>query len=109
VAAWIRRASVYVHPARWEGFGLAVLEAMVGGLPVVATTVSSLPELVVDGDTGVLVPADDPSALARSIARALAEPQLGAAGRERAQREFSVSRMADRTVALYDNLARGVG
>jgi glycosyltransferase involved in cell wall biosynthesis len=106
VAAWIRRASVYVHPARWEGFGLAVLEAMVGGLPVVATTVSSLPELVVDGDTGVLVPPDDPSALARGVVHALAEPHLGAAGRERAQREFSVSRMADRTVALYDTLER---
>ena len=43
VAAWLRRASVYVQPSRWEGFGLAVLEAMVCGLPVVATKVSSLP------------------------------------------------------------------
>ena len=43
VAAWLRRAAVYVHPARWEGFGLAVLEAMVGGLPVVADAVSSIP------------------------------------------------------------------
>lgn len=108
VAAWLRRASVYVHPARWEGFGLAVLEAMVGGLPVVSTNVSSLPELVADGDTGVLVAPDDPSALARAISRALSEPQLGAAGRERARREFSVWRMADRTVALYDSLASGV-
>jgi glycosyltransferase involved in cell wall biosynthesis len=104
VAAWLRRASVYVQPARWEGFGLAVLEAMVSGLPVVATNVSSLPELVGDGDTGVLVPPDDPAALARGIVRALAEPQLGGAGRERARHEFSVWRMADRTAALYDSL-----
>jgi glycosyltransferase involved in cell wall biosynthesis len=104
VAAWLRRASVYVHPARWEGFGLAVLEAMVCGLPVVATRVSSLPELVADGDTGVLVPVDDPQALARGIDRALAEPELGRAGFERARHEFSVARMADRTVALYDAL-----
>jgi glycosyltransferase involved in cell wall biosynthesis len=104
VAAWLRRASVYVQPSRWEGFGLGVLEAMVCGLPVVATNVSSLPELVVDGETGILVPPDDPAALARGIERALAEPELGAAGRERARREFSVAAMADRTAALYTTL-----
>jgi len=104
VAAWLRRASVYVQPARWEGFGLAVLEAMVCGLPVVATDVSSLPELVADGETGVLVQPDDPAALARAVERALADPGLGPAGLERARREFSVQRMADRTVALYERL-----
>lgn len=107
VAAWLRRASVLVHPARWEGFGLGVLEAMLAELPVVATRVSSLPELVVDGETGLLVPPDDPPALARAVARALDEPGLGAAGRERARREFSVARMADETVALYRSLAAG--
>ena len=104
VAAWLRRASVYVQPARWEGFGLAVLEAMVCGVPVVATNVSSLPELVADGETGLLVPPDDPAALARAIEWALADPALGPAGLERARREFSVQRMADRTVALYERL-----
>ncbi len=104
VAAWLRRASVYVQPARWEGFGLAVLEAMVCGLPVVATNVSSLPELVADGETGLLVPPDDPAALARAVERALADPALGRAGLERARCEFSVQRMADRTVALYERL-----
>jgi glycosyltransferase involved in cell wall biosynthesis len=102
VAAWHRRASVYVQPARWEGFGLAVLEAMVSGLPVVATSVSSLPELVADGETGILIPVDDADALARAIERALAEPDLGRAGAARAHHEFSVARMADRTVALYE-------
>lgn len=104
VASWLRRASVYVQPARWEGFGLAVLEAMVCGVPVVATNVSSLPELVADGETGLLVPPDDPAALARAIEGALADPALGAAGLARARREFSVQRMADRTVALYERL-----
>ncbi len=104
VAAWLRRASVYVQPSRWEGFGLGVLEAMVCGLPVVATNVSSLPELVADGTTGILIPPDDPSALADAIGRALAEPGLGAAGLERARHEFSVARMADRTAALYQAL-----
>jgi glycosyltransferase involved in cell wall biosynthesis len=104
VAAWLRRAAVYVQPSRWEGFGLGVLEAMHAGLPVVATEISSLPELVVDGVTGYLVPVDDPRSLARAAARALEEPQLGAAGRERAEREFSVARMADRHIALYEAL-----
>jgi len=104
VAAWLRRATLFVHPARWEGFGLGVLEAMLAGLPVVASNVSSLPELVVDGGTGILVRPDDPSALALGIARALDEPSFGAAGRDRAHAEFSVARMADATAALYRSL-----
>jgi glycosyltransferase involved in cell wall biosynthesis len=104
VAAWLRRASVYVHPARWEGFGLGVLEAMLAGLPVVATKVSSLPELVADGETGLLVPRDDGPALARAVAEALERPALGAAGRDRAHTLFSVDRMATRTVELYERL-----
>jgi glycosyltransferase involved in cell wall biosynthesis len=105
VAAWLRRATVYVHPARWEGFGLGVLEAMHASLPVVATCASSLPELVVDGVTGRLVPVDDPNGLAAAIDQALGEPGLGVAGRDRALNEFSVARMADRHVALYETLA----
>jgi glycosyltransferase involved in cell wall biosynthesis len=101
VAAWLGRATVLVHPARWEGFGLGVLEAMLASLPVVATNVSALPELIVDGETGVLVDPDDAAALARGIARALDCPELGAGGLERARSEFSVGRMADRTAALY--------
>jgi glycosyltransferase involved in cell wall biosynthesis len=105
VAAWLARASVLVHPARWEGFGLAVLEAMLAGLPVVASNVSSLPELVVDGESGLLVRPDDPSALALGIARALEDGErLGAAGRDRAHAEFSVATMADRTAELYRSL-----
>ena len=104
VAAWLRRATLLVHPARWEGFGLGVLEAMLAGLPVVASNVSSLPELVVDGETGVLVRPDDPAALALGVARALDEPSFGAAGRDRAHAEFSVARMADATAALYRSL-----
>jgi glycosyltransferase involved in cell wall biosynthesis len=105
VAVWLRRAEVFVHPARWEGFGLAVLEAMLARLPVVATEVSSLPELVAHGETGFLVSADDEGALASGIRDALAQPELGAAGELRARREFSVARMADRTAALYAALA----
>lgn len=101
VAAWLRRADAYVQPARWEGFGLAVLEAMLAGLPIAASKVSSLPELVVDGSTGLLVPPDDPDALALAIRQLLERPELGAAARDRARGEFSVARMAERTLEVY--------
>jgi glycosyltransferase involved in cell wall biosynthesis len=106
VAAWLGRATVLVHPARWEGFGLSVLEAMLAGLPVVAANVSALPELIVDGESGVLVEPDDAEALASGIMRALAQPQLGDAGLARARSEFSISRMADHTAALYLKVAK---
>jgi glycosyltransferase involved in cell wall biosynthesis len=103
VAAWLRRADVLVHPVRWEGFGLALLEAMLASLPVVATSVSSIPEIVVDGETGVLVPPDDPAALAAAINRVLAGPaDYGVHGLARARAEFSVAKMADRTLAVYE-------
>jgi glycosyltransferase involved in cell wall biosynthesis len=106
VAAWLRRANVLVHPARWEGFGLALLEAMLASLPVVATRVSSIPEIVVDGETGLLVPADDADALATALLRVLDDPAgFGAAGLARARAEFSVARMADRTVDFYRSSA----
>ncbi|MFN2627202.1 MAG: glycosyltransferase family 4 protein [Gaiellaceae bacterium] len=105
VAAWLGRAELLVHPARWEGFGLALLEAMLAGLPVVGTRVSSVPEIVVDGETGLLVPPDDPAALAAAILRVLEDPAtLGAAGLARARAEFSVEQMARRTLDVYEAL-----
>jgi glycosyltransferase involved in cell wall biosynthesis len=105
VAAWLRRAELLVHPVRWEGFGLALLEAMLASLPVVGTRVSSIPEIVVDGETGLLVPPDDPVALAAAVNRVLVQP--GEYGQARARAEFSVARMTDRTLAVYERaLAR---
>jgi glycosyltransferase involved in cell wall biosynthesis len=108
VAAWLRRADLLVHPARWEGFGLALLEAMLAAKPVVATNVSSIPEIVVDGETGLLVAPDDADALAMAVIRVLDDPGgYGERGRERAQAQFSVTRMAERTLALYETALRG--
>ena len=103
VSDWLARAELLVHPARWEGFGLAMLEAMLAAKPVVATRVSSIPEIVVDGETGLLVPPDDPEALAAAILLLLRDPgRLGEAGLARARGEFSVELMSRRTLAVYE-------
>ena len=105
VASWYRRAELLVHPARWEGFGLALLEAMLAARPVVATRVSAAPEIVVDAETGVLVPPDDAPALAEAVLGLLADPAraatMGDAGLARARSEFSVEKMAERTATVY--------
>ena len=106
VADWLHRAEVFVHPARWEGFGLALLEAMLAGLPVVASAVSSIPEIVDNGSTGALVPPDDAPLLADAIVSLLDDPdrarRYGEAGRTRARAAFSVAAMAERTIAVYE-------
>jgi glycosyltransferase involved in cell wall biosynthesis len=107
VAAWLRRADLLVHPARWEGFGLALLEAMLASKPVVATNVSSIPEIVADGESGLLVAPVDAAALATAVIRVLDDPgSYGEQGRKRAQSLFSVARMTDRTLSLYETALR---
>jgi glycosyltransferase involved in cell wall biosynthesis len=110
VAALYRNAAVVVHPARWEGFGLAMLEAMLAAKPVVAARAGSAPELVADGETGVLVPVDDATALAEAVGTLLADPAraetMGRAGLDRAHSEFSVAGMAERTLAVYERAQR---
>lgn len=106
VNTWLGRAELFVHPARWEGFGLVLLEAMLTGKAVVASNVSAVPEIVSDRVTGLLVQPDDPAALARAVIELLADPvraaALGEAGRLRAKTSFSVGRMAAETVAVYE-------
>ena len=102
---WLERADVFAHTSRWEGFGIVLLEAMLAGLPVVATSVSAVPEVVADGETGILVAAGDSDAVAGALHQLLADPEraerLGAAGRRRALAEFSVARMAEQTIDVY--------
>ena len=100
---------VFLMPSLWEGFGLVLLEAMAQGVPVVGSAVSAIPEVVIDGETGLLVPPRDPVALAEALAVLLADPArraaMGAAGRARLEAEFSPARMVGATAALYDRLA----
>jgi glycosyltransferase involved in cell wall biosynthesis len=103
---WLERATVFAHSSAWEGFGIVLLEAMLAGLPVVATRISAVPEIVVEGETGYLVEPGDDAALAAATARLLADPalarSLGESGLARARLEFSIEQMTDATVAVYD-------
>jgi len=99
------RAAVVACPSRREGFGVACLEAMAHARPVVATSVGGLRDLVVDGETGLVVPPRDPAALRTALRRLLADrglrERLGAAGRERAGSRFSWEAVTDATLAAY--------
>ncbi|PYO44937.1 MAG: hypothetical protein DMD33_01065 [Gemmatimonadetes bacterium] len=99
------RAAVVACPSRREGFGVACLEAMAHARPVVATNVGGLRDLVVDGETGIVVPPRDPLALRTALEHLLADRELrqrlGAAGRERARRHFSWDAVTDATLSAY--------
>jgi len=99
---------LYVHPALMEGFGIAVLEAMAMRRPVVATTAGGLPEIVRDGETGMLVPPGDADALARAVLSLLQDSarcrRLGEAGRIRVATHFTVEAMMDGLTAGYGSL-----
>ena len=110
VPSVLRELDLFVLPSLWEGFGLVLLEAMAAGRPVVASAVGPIPEVVVDGESGLLVPPGDPEALARAIVRVLEDAvlaeRLGRAGRARVEQVFGLDRMVERTDALYQELVR---
>ena len=98
-------ADVVVAPSIQEGLGLAPIEAMALGKPIVATRVGGLTEVVEDGTTGLLTDAGDAESLADAVIALLRDPQrrqaMGEAGRRRATEAFSLKGMADATEALY--------
>ncbi len=102
---------VFVLPSLSEGLSMAILEAMVAGKPVVATQVGGNPELVVDGETGFLVPPRDSQALAESMVVLLTNKKLAAQlaenGKRRAEGQFSLGNMVRAYQTLYDDCLEG--
>ncbi len=106
------RASVFACPSHREGFGVACAEAMAAGRPVVAGAVGGLLDLVVDGETGLLVEPGDVTGLRAALERLLGDAELrqrlGDAGRERAARHFAWRPVTDATLIAYDDVLHPV-
>jgi starch synthase len=104
----LSHARVFACPSVYEPLGIVNLEAMACGAAVAASRVGGIPEVVADGETGLLVPPDDPQALADALNTLVADPALaaamGEAGRRRAVAEFGWPAIAAQTVALYREL-----
>ena len=111
VAELLAESDCVCLPSRWESCPYAALEAMAAGRALVASAVDGLDELVEHGRTGLLVPPDDPLALAEALDALARDPgvsrQFGLAGRERVLEVGSLDRMIDGTVAVYRELVDG--
>ncbi|HYE37942.1 TIGR03088 family PEP-CTERM/XrtA system glycosyltransferase [Methylocaldum sp.] len=108
IADILRGLDIFVLPSQAEGISNTILEAMATGLPLVATDVGGNPELVVDGVTGILVPKENPEAMATALATYLDDREMvlahGRAGLKRAKESFSLDGMVDRYLDVYDEL-----
>jgi glycosyltransferase involved in cell wall biosynthesis len=104
----LRAADVFVFPSRWEGNPLSVMEAMAAGLPVIATAVGGVPELVEDGASGILVPNEDLHGLVAAMQRMAQNPdlreQMGRAARCRAVERFDIRQTVRAYEALYEEI-----
>jgi glycosyltransferase involved in cell wall biosynthesis len=107
---YLTAMDVFALPSRTEALPLSIIEAMLAELPVVATPVGSIPEAVIEGETGFVVPPDDPDSLRGAITHLARDGELrqrlGAAGRRRAVSEFTDTEMARAYRRLYDEVAR---
>ncbi|MCH9853150.1 MAG: glycosyltransferase [Alphaproteobacteria bacterium] len=99
---------LHVHPAHIEGLGSGIIEAMSAGLPIVASNVGGIPELVDDGENGILVPPHAPEKFADAIMKMINSPekmyQYGQMGQKKAQSMFDVTRSAQQYIDLYQKL-----
>ena len=108
VKLFLAALDLYMHPALMEGFGIAVVEAMAMGKAVVATTTGGLPEVVAEGETGLLVPPGDAQLLAEAAISLLENKSMrehmGVCGRMRVQERFSLDASVAHVEQLYENV-----
>ena len=108
VFRFLRAVDAFAMPSRYEGFGLAAVEAMAAGLPVVASKVDGLEEVVDHGCTGFLVPTEESEPLSRAIVNLLSDPArarpMGLAGRKRVESLFSMASYETSVLAVYRGL-----
>jgi glycosyltransferase involved in cell wall biosynthesis len=101
-------SDIFVLPSRHENLPVAILEAMAAGLPVISTCVGAIPEQVIDGETGILVPPGDSSALRDALSLLIGSPELrlafGRAGLVRYENLFSISKCSDMIYKIYTSL-----
>jgi glycosyltransferase involved in cell wall biosynthesis len=111
VPAWLAAADIVVLASSSEGLPNSLVEASACARPVVATKVGGIPEVVLDGETGLLVPKGDAVALAAAIGRLLDDPELarrmGEAGRRHVLARFSWKRHADEMMNVYESVRSG--
>jgi glycosyltransferase involved in cell wall biosynthesis len=111
VPAILRSADIYVHAALDEALGVAILEAMAAGKPVIATAVGGVLDIIPNATVGLLVPPADPAAMADAIHRLSADPgqreQMGRRGRQHVVDNFSIQAVVARYETLYETLAAG--
>ena len=111
--ALMKEFDIFCLPSLSEGLSSAILVAMASSLPVVATQVGGIPELVVDGETGLLVPSNDADQLAAALIKVLGSEgvrrRMGQAGRRRVEQNFTLQRKLDQTEQLYLTLLASAG
>jgi mannosyltransferase len=105
VPPWYQRVLIYAFTSRNEGFGLTLLEAMAAGAAMVAARAGAADKVVVEGETGFLVPTGDVDAMAEALEKLMRDParaiEMGRKGRERVLAHFSVESEADKIAAIY--------
>lgn len=108
IPAILTGCDLFVHPSRREGLGLSIVEAMAARLPVVATSVGGIPEVVTHGKTGMLVPPENPAALADAISHMIQHPderrRMGRNGREFVEENFDINKIARQLEEIYEEL-----